>query len=426
MPQHMLLSLLLAAIISPLVLAAPAQQAEARKVYDSIFKAEEEAALKTIDRKDDAAFASKLLTYARELAHEKAEDRELKTILLLKAFEMGGKDPAGADAAIDAMQLLAQVNVEYKETAQENALKVRQMLLERASAKDRPALAEKLIAELMATGDDRFSTRQFADARRFYEQVGKLAMQVKASTQGQAEFLVRVADSRVKTAHEIDTLKAQHQAGKAAETAKKLVHLNLVEMDDVEEAVKFLDDARDDGLRRIVELCWKDVAQLTAAEAMELGDWLRPLTKTASESGRAVSIARAKGAYACRAGTTTPFHFGRTISTAQANYDGNSTYGIAPKGEYREKTTAVGSFTPNAWGLHDMHGNVWEWCSDWYDEYPKGEVKDPSGPRTGTDRVLRGGSWRNHPRLCRSAFRGRNVPGLRSNDFGFRVCLDVP
>ena len=87
--------------------------------------------------------------------------------------------------------------------------------------------------------------------------------------------------------------------------------------------------------------------------------------------------------YCCRAGTTTPFHFGQTISTDQANYNGNFTYGDGKKSVLREKTTAVGSFPANAWGLHDMHGNVYQWCQDWYGNYPQIDVVDPQGPEKG-------------------------------------------
>ena len=129
--------------------------------------------------------------------------------------------------------------------------------------------------------------------------------------------------------------------------------------------------------------------------------------------------------YSCRAGTTTPFHFGETISTDQANYIGTATYGNGKKVVYREKTTPVGSFPANAWGLHDMHGNVWQWCQDWHGEYPKNDVVDPKGPENGKDRVLRGGSWRFYPLFCRSAFRYGDEPGNRSFYYGLRVCFSV-
>ena len=125
--------------------------------------------------------------------------------------------------------------------------------------------------------------------------------------------------------------------------------------------------------------------------------------------------------HACRAGTTTPFHTGETISTDQANYDGNSTYGNGPKGEFREETTMAGRFPPNAWGLHDMHGNVWEWCADWYGEYPTREVTDPTGPATGDRRISRGGCWMNFPAVCRSANRAKVVPRSWNFHTGFRV-----
>src|ERR1019366_322239 len=109
--------------------------------------------------------------------------------------------------------------------------------------------------------------------------------------------------------------------------------------------------------------------------------------------------------YSCRAGTKTPFHFGETISTDQANYNGDFIYGTGKKGVNRKKTTPVGSFPANAWGLHDMHGNLWQWCQDWYGEYLQKDVVDPQGPEKGEGRVLRGGSWLNFPLNCRSAYR---------------------
>ena len=133
----------------------------------------------------------------------------------------------------------------------------------------------------------------------------------------------------------------------------------------------------------------------------------------------------AKWEYACRAGTTTPFHFGETISTEQANYNGTLTYGNGKIGKYREKTTPVGNFQANAWGLHDMHGNVFQWCQDWLGDYPQKDVVDPQGPDSGKVRVLRGGTWIYSPGSCRSACRYRTEPGERSDVVGFRVCFFV-
>ncbi len=131
--------------------------------------------------------------------------------------------------------------------------------------------------------------------------------------------------------------------------------------------------------------------------------------------------------YAIRAGTTTPFHFGETITSELANYNGNYTYASEPKGEYRKQTTDVGSFPPNAFGLYDMHGNIWEWCADtWHDNY-KGAPSDGSVWTTGGNKKMspvRGGSWGLIPNYCRSADRLLSDRDFNYLNFGFRVVCD--
>jgi len=127
--------------------------------------------------------------------------------------------------------------------------------------------------------------------------------------------------------------------------------------------------------------------------------------------------------YACRAGTQTPFHTGATISADQANFNGEYVYGSGKKGIYRRGVTPGGVFPPNAWGLFDMHGNVFEWCSDWYGVHLEGKVTDPTGPTEGGRRVIRGGAYGSHPRFIRSASRYNYDPTV---SFGFRVAMEAP
>lgn len=128
--------------------------------------------------------------------------------------------------------------------------------------------------------------------------------------------------------------------------------------------------------------------------------------------------------YACRAGTTTPFFTGANLTTDQANYNGTFPYGGFPAGLYRERPTAVGTFPPNAWGLADMHGNVWEWTSDWYAPYPAGSATDPHGPSSGEKKAIRGGSWYFDATSARCATRYTHSPGDRGFSLGFRVAAD--
>ena len=137
--------------------------------------------------------------------------------------------------------------------------------------------------------------------------------------------------------------------------------------------------------------------------------------------------------YACRAGTTTAFHFGDSMRSGRANFNGLFEYPPCeaaryscynPTGTYFGATTKTGSYTPNVWGLHDTHGNISEWCHDWFtDSLPGVNVTDPQGPETGETRIIRGGSWDENAWGCRSALRYSILPRARSNTIGFRVVL---
>ncbi len=188
----------------------------------------------------------------------------------------------------------------------------------------------------------------------------------------------------------------------------------------VEEYVGFLaatgreepgDEGWGKGRRPVIDVSWDD--------AHAYCDWLY---EALGERFRLPS--EAEWEYACRAGKETAFSFGETISTDQANYNGNYTYGAGKKGVYRQKTVEVGSFPPNDFGLHDMHGNVWEWCADpWHESYA-GAPKDGSAWLEGGDentRVLRGGCWNNNPYRLRSANRSRYLPVIRNRLYGFRL-----
>jgi hypothetical protein len=181
----------------------------------------------------------------------------------------------------------------------------------------------------------------------------------------------------------------------------------------------FFGDGADSDQRPVEGVSWED--------AME---FCRRLNSRLSPSaGRIFTLpSEAQWEYACRAGSTTPFAFGETLGPELANYDCTLSYANGPTGVNRGETTPVDSFPANAWGLHDMHGNVWEWCLDrWHDSY-KGAPFDGGawlsndGQEPDLARLLRGGSWVHVPRFCRSAYRYGLHPDARGLNGGFRVC----
>jgi eukaryotic-like serine/threonine-protein kinase len=160
--------------------------------------------------------------------------------------------------------------------------------------------------------------------------------------------------------------------------------------------------------------------------------WLEAIefcARLSKDSGRTYRLpTEAEWEYACRAGTSTPFHFGETISTSLANYYGDYTYGTGRKGEFRRGTVDVAMFKANSFGLHQMHGNVWEWCADYWHPNYQGAPSDSSAwlaDGNNTQRILRGGSWGNSPSECRSASRFKAVVDYRGHDVGFRVCFSA-
>lgn len=169
-----------------------------------------------------------------------------------------------------------------------------------------------------------------------------------------------------------------------------------------------------EGPRPVIYVSWNDARSYT--------NWLSGKT-----GARYRLLSESEWEYVAQGGTTEPFHTGSTISTEQANYNGNYVYGWGRKGLYRKGAVPTMSFPANGFGLYEMHGNVWEWTGDCWNASYVGKPPDGSMWESGDcgRRVLRGGSWFNAPWLLRSAARNRNTADSRYYDFGFRVARDL-
>ncbi len=165
----------------------------------------------------------------------------------------------------------------------------------------------------------------------------------------------------------------------------------------------------------------------TPAQNITYGDAVAFCEKLSEREGRTYRLpTEAEWEYACRAGTTTPFAFGKTISDQEVNFKATVAYGDAERGIYRARPVAADGMPPNPWGLISMHGNVQEWCSDWYDQdyYAKSPAVDPTGPGSGRMKALRGGSYLAYPQYCRSAHRFGASPNHKFMSIGFRVVCE--
>ena len=164
----------------------------------------------------------------------------------------------------------------------------------------------------------------------------------------------------------------------------------------------------------VENVSWYDATEFCEELTKRLPKWLKATLPT-----------EAQWEYGCRAGTTTPYSFGNALNGDDANCAGDYPFGTKTKGKYVGQTTPVKSYRPNPWGLYDMHGNVDEWTSDYYDDYPSGTAIDPKGPTFGSDRrVFRGGHWYNPALYCRSARRGGVSADYRGHgNQGFRFLL---
>ena len=171
---------------------------------------------------------------------------------------------------------------------------------------------------------------------------------------------------------------------------------------------------------------FRDASGTLPVERVNWYDAQEFLRRLSARSGHHFRLpTEAEWEYACRAGTTSPFSSGARLSAVQANFDARYPGASGIAGPARDRTMPVGSYPPNPWGLHDMHGNVWEWCQDWHCDYAAGDVTDPVGACRTEYRVIRGGSWHFDAASARCALRYTHRPQDRGFTLGFRAAMDA-
>lgn len=291
------LSIRLIAVILPLAMlaASPAAQPQDPQAFYAEHYGKEEA---NAAREPQAriALAAKLLKAAGDLSGD-LQHRPLRILLLRKAYTLGSADIAGYETAAKAMQLLPKVDIELQEEADNKLLKLGELQLANATGAARARQAETLAQDILAAGDRHLQARRFDAAKSLYQYALRIAGSANADAwRKAAQTRLRVTTARVDAAKNIDRMKETLSAKKEAATARRLVLVNLLELDDPAEAARFAPDTGDKQLIRIVELAVKPVESLEEAQCLELARWYTS-QKPASDSARLVCLTGARKCY---------------------------------------------------------------------------------------------------------------------------------
>jgi formylglycine-generating enzyme required for sulfatase activity len=339
------------------------------------------------------------------------EEMNMKSVQLAEGPWTKAVDSASAEAALasaeDLLELLKKPGISTTETTEITQNLEAVKVDAQAAIEARKVVEAKLAAEALAKENTRLNPFE----NRGWTIVDRVA--------GHGGFAKKLMDPRTGITFVL-IAPGEFQMGSPAAEVER-------EVDEAPHTVKITHGFYL-GMTEVTQAQWRKVMPTHQAPSHFLGSTLPVESVSWEDCGEFLAAAGAsyrlpteqEWEYACRAGTTTPFSVGAVITNAQANLDGRVRYGEGGLSGALNKTVAAGSLPANPWGLHEMHGNVWEWCSDWYSE------DSSSTPASGEKRVLRGGSWINTPRYCRSANRFMETPSARTYVTGFRVAVDLP